>query len=260
MQNAAFVSAGINAAYVAFPVDPARLETAVAGLCAAGIRGFNLTVPHKQKVLPLLDEITPQAQAIGAVNTVRADQGRLLGTNTDGQGLLSSLEEDLAFDPRSRRVLILGAGGSARAIAFALLDAGAGHLVIANRTPERAALLAEDCRQAHPERHVESCRLEQLEGLAPDLLIQTTTVGMKDGSAPVDLAGLQVREAVCDIIYSPPETPLLAQARRLGLRTANGMGMLLHQGAAAWTFWTGKPAPLEAMRTALRQAIQQAIP
>lgn len=255
MHNAAFRALGLNAAYVAFPVAPEHLSEAVLGLAAAGVEGFNLTVPHKTAILPLLHEVRPEARAIGAVNTVRHEGSRLVGTNTDGAGFLHALADDLAFEVRGRRVLVVGAGGAARGIAFALLEAGAGALVIANRTRGRAEALAADCRTRFPAASVEAAGLDEVAGAAPDLLVQTTSVGMGDGQSPLELAPVGVREAVADIIYHPPETPLLTQARALGLRGANGIGMLLHQGALAFRFWTGQEPPVPVMREALLAAL-----
>jgi len=251
MHNAAFRALGLDAVYVAFPVEAAHLATAVQGLAAAGVRGFNVTVPHKTALLPLLHRITPPAQAIGAVNTVRCEGGRLAGTNTDGEGFLLALAHDLGWQPAGRHALMLGAGGSARAIAHALLDAGVAALDIANRTPARAEALAADCRTRFPAARVGVLSLDALAGTAPHLLVNTTTVGMGDGRSPVELAPVGVREAVVDIVYNPLETPLLAQARALGLAAANGIGMLLFQGWAAFRFWTDREPPLEAMRAAL---------
>lgn len=251
MHNAAFRACGLNAVYVPFPTPPDRLEQAVRGLAAAGVGGFNLTVPHKTAILPLLDEVRPEAQAIGAVNTVRVEDGRMVGTNTDGTGFLSALEADLGLTPHGRSVLMLGAGGAARAIAVALLSAGAGRLVIANRTRATADALAADCRTRFPHVATDAVGLEALAGLQPDVLVQTTSVGMGDGAAPVALAPIGVREAVAEIIYHPPETPLMAEARRLGLAVANGIGMLLYQGTEAFRFWTAHDPPVGVMREAL---------
>jgi len=255
MYNAAFQALGLDAVYVPFPVEPAALPTAVAGLAAAGVRGFNVTLPHKQAILPLLDDVTPEARAMGAVNTVRVEQGRLRGTNTDGAGFLLSLTHDLGFSPGGRSVLLLGAGGSARAIALALLGAGVGRLTIANRTLDRAEALVADCRTRFPAIPVEALGLEQAAGTAPDLLVNSTSVGMGDGRAPVELAAVGVREAVLDIVYHPSETPLLAAARGLGLHCANGIGMLLYQGVAALRFYTDREPPVEVMREALLAAM-----
>ena len=254
MHNAAFGSLSINAAYLPFPTPPEKLEAAVSGLSAADVKGFNLTTPHKTAILPMLAEIRPAARAIGAVNTVRNDGGRLSGANTDGEGFLRSLAEDLSFDPAGKEALLLGAGGAARAIAFALLGAGVSRLVIANRTPARAESLAADCRGQHSGPAIEAASINDLAGGAPHLLVNATTVGMGDGNGPGALEALCVREAGAGIVYHPLETPLLTQARALGLTHTNGIGMLLYQGAAAFTFWTGREAPVKVMRAALLEA------
>ncbi len=259
MHNAAFAAVGLEAVYVPFPVQPAALERAVRGLAAAGVGGFNLTVPHKTAILSLLDEVLPAARRIGAVNTVRCGDGGLTGTNTDGLGLMLSLRNDLSWDPGGKHVLMVGAGGAARGIALSLLESGVERLVIANRTRPRAEELAARCAQLFPDRQVEAAGLEGLDGSAPDLLLQTTTVGMgaaiggaiEGSGCPLAPEALGVREAVIDIIYHPAETPLLARARALGLPTANGIGMLLYQGAEAFRFWTGHEPPVEVMRQAL---------
>ena len=256
MHNAAFRALGINAAYVPFPVSAEHFPEVVRALLLAGVSGFNLTVPHKIAILPLLADITPEARAIGAVNTVRCENGSMAATNTDAEGFRLSLENDLAWQPAGKRVLLLGAGGAARAIAFSLLPAGLGELGVANRTPARAEALASDCRAAQPGTKVGALELAATAGWAPELLVNATSVGMGDGKSPVELAGLKVREAVLDIVYTPVETPLLAEAARLGLARANGLGMLLYQGWLAFRFWTGQEAPLEVMRAALEGGLK----
>ncbi len=255
MHNAAFRALALNAAYLPFPVHPEDLTRAVPGLVAAGVAGFNLTVPHKTAILPLLDELSPLARKIGAVNTVRCENGRLHGTSTDGEGFLLSLTRDMDWRPEGRKVLLLGAGGAARGIAFALLEAGIGRLAIANRTPARAESLAEDCRRHFPQRKVEALPLEAIAGTGPDLLINATTLGMGDGVALVDPKTVMGGGWVADIVYSPLETPLLRKASDLGLETVNGLGMLLHQGGLAFQFWTGREPPLEVMREALNAGL-----
>lgn len=251
MHNAAFRALGLDAVYVPFPVAPGALEPALAGLAALGVHGFNVTVPHKTALLPLLGEVLPEARAMGAVNTVRLEKGRFVGTNTDGTAFLLSLKHDLDFSPAGRSVVLLGAGGGARAIAFSLLGADVARLVIANRTAERAEALAADCRTRFPQRSVEAIAPDQLAGIAPDLLVNATSVGMGNGALAIDPVPLGVRAAVIDIVYYPPETPLLAAAKALGLRCTNGIGMLLYQGAAAFQFWTNREPPLDVMREAL---------
>ena len=257
MHNAAFAALGMNARYVPFPTLPEYLETAVRGLAKAGVAGFNLTVPHKQTILPLLDEITPQARAIGAVNTVRVTDGQLHGANTDGDGLLAAIDEALGFSCKGAQVLILGAGGAARGIAFALLDAGASQLVISNRTAERAMELAKECARHFPKVEVTGISMDQAATLTTGLVINATSVGMGDGHSPVRLDKMQISAGVVDIVYNPLDTPLLLQARALGLPTADGLGMLLHQGWLAFQFWTGVEPPLDVMRTALAKGLAQ---
>ena len=259
-QSAGFRSLGINAIYVALPVAPERLTVAVQGLAAAGIAGFNLTVPHKTAIVPMLDRMTPEAQAAGAVNTVRCDASdgtvRLAGTNTDGSGFVRSLDRDLGLQPRGKSFLLLGAGGSARGIAHALLRAEASTLWIANRTAARARELAASLAATYPKAAVEALTLEEAPDVKPQVLINTTTVGMGDGKSPVDLSQVRVEEAVVDIVYTPAETPLLSQARALGVKCTNGIGMLLYQGCQAFEFWTGQPAPVLPMREALLAALR----
>jgi shikimate dehydrogenase len=257
MQNAAFEALGLNARYVPFPVEPRRVGEALAGLAAAGVQGLNVTVPHKQAVMPFLKGLSGAARAIGAVNCLRlADDGGYEGTNTDGVGFMLSLQHDLDFSPVGKVVLMLGAGGAARAIGWHLLEAGVARLTIANRTFERAQELARALR-ADPGGEVDAIPFDAVEGKGPHLLINATSVGMGDGHAPVRLRTVEVREAVMDIVYSPPSTPLLEQARELGLARANGMGMLLYQGVAAFKYFTGEEAPVPAMREALVKALEQ---
>ncbi|HEY8418229.1 MAG TPA: shikimate dehydrogenase [Limnochordales bacterium] len=261
MHNRAFAHLDMNWVYVPFPVQPADVETAVAGLRAVGVRGFNVTVPHKTAVIPYLDRLTPAAATIGAVNTVINQDGYLVGDNTDGIGFVRSLREEAAFDPAGSRVCILGAGGAARAVAFALAEAGAVRVAIANRTVARAEELA----AAVARQGVQTAALpldgpELAEELAgADLLVQTTPAGLKGGGddrLPVREDWLRPPLIVCDIVYNPPITPLLAAARRRGLRIVPGWGMLLYQGTAAFERWTGRPPPVAVMRQALLEALQ----
>ncbi len=255
MHNAAFRALGLDSVYVAFPVAPEQIETAISGLAAAGVAGFNLTVPHKSAILPLLTDITPEARAVGAVNTVRCEDGKLHGTNTDGTGFLLALEHDLGIHPSGKTVLLLGAGGAGRAIAFSLLASDVERLIIANRTVERAQVLAMEFGKSFPNSRIECVGLNSVAGLEPHLLVQATPVGMGDEAIPVELERIGVSEAVVDIIYHPLETPLLKEAGRLGLPYANGIGMLLYQGVAAFRFWTGKEPPVTVMLEALMDSM-----
>ncbi|MDN5346850.1 MAG: shikimate dehydrogenase [Clostridia bacterium] len=257
MHNAAFVACGLNWVYLAFAVRKELLADALAGVRGLGLVGINVTVPHKEEVLPLLDELDPLAARIGAVNTVVNEGGRLKGYNTDAYGFLTSLREE-GFDPAGKKAVILGAGGAARAVAFGLAGAGLGALVIANRSPERARELAAALKKNIPALQVEWARLRP-EEVAPalreaDLLVQTTSVGMYpkiDVSPLEDYSCLRPGLWVYDLVYNPRQTKFLKAARAAGCRTLDGLGMLVHQGAAAFRLWTGLQPPLEVMRQAV---------
>ena len=255
MQNAALAAAELDAVYLAFEVVPAQLPAALEGLRQAGVAGLNLTVPHKRLVLPHLQRITAHANRLGAVNTIRLDQDGWNGTNTDGEGFMHALAEDLAWQPQGKTVLLLGAGGAARSIANVLLEAGIATLHIANRDRHKAATWANALRDAVPSASIAVHPLPPPPALQADLLINTTSVGMGDGQSPLKLSHYTIGEGVVDIVYHPPQTPLLQQAAALGLPRAGGLGMLLHQGAAAFRYWHGLTPPLTAMRTALTQAL-----
>ena len=273
MQNAAFAHLGLDWAYVPLPVAPDCLGDAVRGLRALGFAGANVTLPHKERALAFLDDLAPEARALGAVNTVVNQGGRLVGHNTDAAGFLAALAE-VGCVPR--HAVVLGAGGAARAVVYALVQAGAA-VTVANRTPERAAALlaavaAAGGRElsrasavpAMPASHsaVGVCALDapDLErALArADLLVNTTPVGMWPEvdesplpSGVVLLSGL----TVFDLIYNPLETTLLRQARACGARSVGGLGMLVHQGALAFGLWTGLAAPVEVMRQAALEGL-----
>jgi shikimate dehydrogenase len=301
MHNAAFAALGLNYAYVPLPVPPERLEAAVRGLAALGFVGANVTVPHKSAVLPFLDELTPIAAAIDAVNTivVRPD-GTLLGDNTDAAGFLADLRAHGVLTPRppllttttrssgegenaitppspetavpfqepqrgaSRRggrggeVILLGAGGAARAVAYALAEAGA-TVAVVNRTLERAQALCERIRRSLPATQITAhpfpAALPALAPAAdpstssgPALIVNATSLGLHpDDPLPWDATvPFRPGQVVYDLIYSR-QTPLLVLAQRGGARTINGLGMLVHQGAESFKLWTGQAAPIDVM-------------
>lgn len=257
MQNAAFSSLGLDYVYVPFLVTPADLGQALAAVRALNLVGVNVTVPHKEKVLPFLDELAPEAEIAGAVNTIVRQGGRLSGHNTDGAGFLRALEADAGFAPEGKNVLVLGAGGAARAVSAALARAGAREIRIAGRTAQKAAALAREINErtrgrARAIRWGEEDLLEAL----PDvqLVVQATPVGMHprpEDCPPFPFQGLQSGHLVCDLIYHPPLTKFLARAKAAGARILNGLGMLLYQGVLAFELWTGVSAPVEVMRRAL---------
>lgn len=257
MHNAAFASLGLDWVYVPFPLRPERLCEGVAGLRALGVAGFNVTIPHKVAVLPLLDEVTPDAELIGAVNVVALKGERLVGYNTDGIGLLAALSAKLAFTPRGRSVLVLGAGGAARSAVAALSGAGAARVEVANRSVAKGEELVAALSGRLPGTRFAAQSLTRLcdPGYLGefDLLVNTTSVGMAHDSFPgLSLEGLRKGCAVYDMVYAPPLTPLLAQAKGCGVPGANGIGMLVAQGEAAFAIWTGREAPPGCMEHALQ--------
>ena len=245
MHNAAFAALGENKVYLPFQVED--VEAALVGLKALNIRGISVTIPHKQAVLPFLDRIDPIAQRIGAVNTIAiADEcGKkiLCGSNTDWVGANRALETHLQL--AGARIVLLGAGGSARAIAFGLKEAGA-ELVLCNRTATKGKALALEL----------GCQwlpLDSLTDLRGDALVNATSVGMApaDDSSPVPPEALTGFSVVMDIVYAPLQTRLLKEARMAGCRTVSGIEMLLYQGVAQFELWTGIAAPVAVMRKAL---------
>lgn len=260
MHNAAYEKLGLNWVYVPYGVQPDRLQQAVEGIRSLELAGVNVTVPHKQNMLPLLDEIDPAARITGAVNTVVNVRGKLHGYNTDGPGFIRSLETGANFSPRGKSVLLVGAGGAARAVAIALALAGVDSLYITNRTPERAEGLARDVSEAcQIKTHVlpGGNELPEERVAAVDLVVQTTSIGMSprvDQAPEFPYAALNPGQLVCDLVYNPEKTQFLQRAAAQGARTLNGLGMLLYQGVLAFELWTGRPAPVDIMReTLLRQ-------
>lgn len=262
MHNAAFAALGLNWCYVPLSVPPDQVQAALAGLRALGFAGANVTVPHKQAVIPYLRTLTDAAQAIGAVNTIWIDkEGALHGDNTDAYGFLAALRE-IDFDPRGVRAAILGAGGSARAVAYALGSAEARYVGLWNRTVSRAEAIAQDMGARFPQVTYEAHALPGELYLIPediDLIVHCTPVGMwprvDESPWPPDLP-FPRRCVVMDLIYRPEETRLIAQAQQAGCATLNGLSMLVHQGAAAFRRWTGMEPPIDVMTEALLAALR----
>lgn len=240
MHNAAFREMGLNAVYVAFPVTD--LAQAVAGLRGLDIGGASVTIPFKEEIMALLDEIDPQAARMGAVNTVVNRGGGLVGSNTDWQGARAALEEKTEI--AGKRCLILGAGGAARAIAFAIQEQG-GKVAVTDLDTAKALALS---RQLW----VEVVAPDYLDQYSAEILINATPVGMEPQSdnIPLDPELLSRYQVVMDIVYRPLETRLLREARSRGCRVIDGLRMLIHQGAAQFELWTGRPAPVEVMARA----------
>jgi shikimate dehydrogenase len=256
MHNAAFAALGLDWIYVPFQVPREGLAQGVAGLAALGVAGFNVTIPHKVAIIPLLDRISPEAELAGAVNVVALQDGALVGYNTDGIGLVAALARAFGFTPAGRSVLVLGAGGAARAAVAALGSAGAARICLANRSAGPARELATSLAPCLPGLELATDSLAHLSDPAFigsfDLVVNTTSVGMAgDSFAGLAFPAQRPDLLVYDMVYAPPVTPLLAQARACGLRGANGIGMLVAQGEAAFTIWTGQAAPDGCMAGAL---------
>lgn len=252
MHNAAFATLGLDWVYVPLHVDAADVPAAVAAVRALGMAGVNVTVPHKEAVLPHLDALTPLARRVGAVNTVVNRNGRLLGDNTDVHGFAATLRQHGAR-LRGRHALVIGAGGAARAVLAALTESGVGRVTIANRTAARAADLARRLRG--PRRDVVPLAALQDPARLADvaLVVNTTSLGLYDTTfPPLAVTATPTRCLFIDLLYGR-DTAFLRAARRAGRPTGDGSEMLLHQGARAFTLWTGRRAPLAAMRAALRR-------
>lgn len=260
MHNAAFRLLAIDAVFVTFDVRPDLLDEAVRGFRAIGLAGFNVTVPHKEAVGRLCDEVDEDAGAIGAVNCVILEGDRLIGTNTDVPGLVRSLEES-SVDVAGGRAVVLGAGGAARAAVLGLVRAGAAEVAVAARREDAAHLVIEDVRVAAPEAILRPIlfRPELLRDVfaGASVVIQATPATLNDGPEAIPFAEslpLDACTAECtivDLVYKPRITTVLQRARDEGLRILDGTGMLLHQGALAFERWTKREAPLQEMRRAL---------
>lgn len=259
MHNAAFRHLKIDAVYVAFNVKEKMLEDAVKGMRSFGICGMNVTMPHKTAIIKYLDESGPVANFVGAVNTVLNADGKLLGFNTDGIGALRALEEN-GVKPKGKRVLLLGAGGAGRAIAFQLAQE-TDELVVLNRDVNKARLLAGVLRKRFNKKVVGN-------GLSHnvlknwigdvDVLINATSVGMHphQDETPVDKSLLRPNLTVMDIVYNPVETRLLKEAKSAGAKVIYGTEMLVFQGAASFEIWFNRPAPVSVMREAIMEKLQ----
>lgn len=259
MHNAAFEYLGLDFCYVPFAVREGCLESAIRSMQSLNIAGINVTIPHKESVLPYLSEITEDAQIIGAVNTIKVADDKLIGYNTDGIGFISSLKE-AGFSVKGRSLLVLGGGGAAKAVVFQSAAEGAIEIIIANRTFNKARLLKEQVKEHFPSLKADAAGTgyKELKGIVDkvDIVINTTSLGLqKEDPLPFPKELLYNRLFICDLIYNPPETGLIAYAKKSGCQYINGLGMLLHQGAAAFKLWTGAEPPLEIMRKALEEVI-----
>ncbi|HEY1170050.1 MAG TPA: shikimate dehydrogenase [Verrucomicrobiae bacterium] len=270
MQNAGISALGLNWRYLAFDVHPDSLREAITGAAAMKYIGLNLTVPHKILALDIVDELDASAATWGAVNTVRFETQvngqwlplaqvspadvktvRTRGYNTDADAITRSLREDLGIELKGANILLLGAGGAGRTAALKLADEGVGQLHLVNRTQSKAEEVATEITRRFPDVKVS---VAYPKSGNVDLVLNATSLGLKTADAlPIDLALFPLNRAryAYDMIYRPAETSFLQAAKAAGCRTANGVGMLLYQGAKALEIWTGKTAPIEPMRAAL---------
>jgi shikimate dehydrogenase len=235
---------GIDGAYLPLPVHPDQLEQALRALPVLGFRGCNLTIPHKQMALPIVDRVEPLARRIGAINTVIVEaDGSLTGCNTDVYGFRESLHDSApAWDPMTGPAVVLGAGGAARAVVAALTEARVAEIRLVNRTQDRAERVAEDLAAGPSRISTHSWNARDAVLAEAGLLVNTTSLGMTgEPELIIDLARLPKQAIVVDIVYVPLETALLAAARRRGQHAVDGLGMLLHQGRPGFEAWFGTP-------------------
>lgn len=241
MHNAAFAALGIDAVYLAFDVPPEDLAAAIAGARALGIQQLAISIPHKQSVIALLDDVDETARRIGAVNTVTRRGAKLVGSNTDWLGAVRAIESVTAV--ADARAVVLGAGGAARAVVYGLRARGA-NVTVLNRSPDRARQLCADLEAEA------SGPISDLANIPHDILVNTTSVGLAGDESPVDPSWICPAAVVMDAVYQPPETRLLRDAASRGARTIPGKWMLVHQAAEQLREWTGLDSPIEVMAEA----------
>jgi shikimate dehydrogenase len=265
MYNTALADLGLPYKFMAYEVSPDHLKEAIEGIRALGIHGVALTIPHKEAVLPYLDDLTDDARRMEAVNLIFREGERLIGHNTDGAGFVRSLREEGGCDPDGKCFFLIGAGGAARGIALELAAQKASRVVIANRTPARAEALAASVREAFGAVHAEGLPLSgkgvEIAAKEADVVIQCTSLGLmaRDPGArrketealPIDPRCLRPGQVVVDIVYRPLETPFLRAAHDQGARTVGGLGMLIYQGAENFRYWTGHELPVERVRSVM---------
>lgn len=255
MHNAAFAALGIDAKYELFEVSPGELGDFFKSIPQRNILGFNVTIPHKEKVIALLDQASEEARLIGAVNTVKVEGAKTGGFNTDGAGFLKYLKEELRFDPKGKRIALIGAGGAAKAIAVYLCKAAVKSVSIHDIDNNKLLNLGDQLKKHFAGiEFLSASSVEQLNIASSDLLVNATPIGMKE-TDPCLVDGKFIKKdlLVYDCIYNPEETKLLRIARGKGAKVANGLGMLLYQAADSFKIWTGKEAPVNVMKQALKE-------
>jgi len=258
MHNTAFKDKNLNYVYVAFDVLPEHLGDAIKGAKSLGIAGFNITIPHKVEVMKYLDEVDKDAKLIGAVNTVKIEDGKAIGYNTDGIGARKALEEEIG-EVKGKNIVVYGAGGAGRAVAFEL--AKNNRIIIANRTVEKAKNLAKEIAEKLNKKFGEDIKFSDLNvDLSDvDIVINATPIGMYPNvNVEPIVRAEQLREdmVVMDLVYNPLETVLLKEAKKANAKAINGLGMLIHQGAVAFKIWTGVEPNVKVMRKAVERFLK----
>jgi shikimate dehydrogenase len=257
IHNLALECLGLDFCYVPFDVEPGSLAKAVAGLRALGLKGVNVTIPHKESIIPLLDEVSDEARVLGAVNTIHISGQSACGHNTDARGFLSSWDEEAVVALQDARALVLGAGGSARAIYHALASREIRGLCLCSRSKERSAALHAHFSSLFPGLERDIVTFSDEAGIRKAIershvVINCTPLGMAphiDGSPLPFPEALRKDAIICDLIYNPAETRLLRECRAQGIRCFNGLGMLLHQAALSFRLWTGRDFPMALVRS-----------
>ncbi len=259
MHNAAFQALRINAKYKLFEKRPEELTHFLQSVTRENIGGFNVTIPHKEAIIPFMDKLTEEAQLIGAVNTVKVESQTFIGHNTDGLGFIKHMMDVYKESLYGKTVSLLGAGGAARAVAQYLAAEGAGKILVYDIKKEKSEALSKRIMDNFGTLEIVAVNaIDTLLDASPDLLINATHVGMNEADPLlINPAKLGHSVFVYDLIYNPEETKLLKTAKAKGCRYANGLGMLLYQGVLSFEFWTGQKAPVDVMRKALVDAISR---
>lgn len=260
LYNCAYEYERLNWCYLPLPVKKADFSDALVGVKALGFVGVNITMPYKETSLQYMDELDSFAELIGAINTVHIVGGRCIAYNTDARGFVQSLQHDACFDPTHKKVVIIGAGGAAKAVTMALASERVSQISVLNRTLQKAVELTEAIEKNYRETSVCAINfdheLESIIGNA-DLIINATPVGMEQDMAacPIPTDSFHASQLVFDLVYNPPKTKLLQEAEKRGARIINGLGMLIYQAASAFEIWTGRPAPIDHLKKVLTEAI-----
>lgn len=257
MHNKAFEELGLNCVYLGFDIEPGKLSSAVSAIKTLNVKGINITIPHKEAMVNQLNDLTEPVILTGAVNTIKNEDGRLVGYNTDVPGVMRAIKEEFNFNPQYKTAFLVGAGGASRAVVAGMCLGGIRQIVIANRTLDRANLLKTQFSDQYPNVIFKTVALSDAIKIKSfladsDIVVNSSPAGMGE-IPPLDLPLKAIAKdaPVYDLVYKPILTPLVKQARELGLKAESGLGMLLYQGVEAFEIWTGKKAPVDSMREVL---------